>query len=92
LSGVTGARSELPVHLHTFVERVRGYTKEFHLPIIVGFGLSTPAHIAEITSYADGAVVASALVNLIDEHTGDEQVEAVRRCIQRLRGKDTVTK
>jgi tryptophan synthase alpha chain len=86
LSGVTGSRTELPAHLQHFVQRVRGYTKEHGLPIAVGFGLSTPAHIAEVTRYADGAVVGSALVNLIDRHDKNEQAEAVRIYIQSLRG------
>src|SRR5213079_2643207 len=54
LSGVTGARTELPPQLRSFIARVYGYTKEFKLPVVVGFGLSTPAHIAEVTSYSDG--------------------------------------
>lgn len=86
LSGVTGSRSTLPEHLQQFVQRVRGYTKEYNLPIAVGFGLSTPQHIAEVTRFADGAVVGSALVNLIDRHNEKEQVEAVRAYIQSLRG------
>lgn len=90
LSGVTGSRSVLPTYLQQFVQRVRGYTKEHGLPIAVGFGLSTPEHIAEVTSYADGAVVGSALVNLIDQHSANEQVEAVRTYIQSLRGTKTV--
>ena len=85
LSGVTGSRSALPEHLQQFVQRVRGYTKEHDLPIAVGFGLSTPEHIAEVTRFADGAVVGSALVNLIDSHSENEQVEAVRKYIQSLR-------
>jgi tryptophan synthase alpha chain len=85
LSGVTGSRTELPAHLRSFIARVHGYTKEHGLPIAVGFGLSTPQHIAEVTSYADGAVVGSALVNLIDRHTENEQVEAVRQYIASLR-------
>ena len=85
LSGVTGARAELPPHLHAFIARVYGYTKDQHLPIAVGFGLSTSQHIAEVTSYADGAVVGSALVRLIDQHPQEEQVEAVRRYIVELR-------
>ena len=84
LSGVTGARDELPPHLQDFIERVRSFTKDKHLPLAVGFGLSTPAHIARVTSYADGAVVGSALVNLIDRYKEDEQVEAVRQYIQSL--------
>ncbi len=84
LSGVTGSRTELPPHLRSFIARIRGYTKEYDLSIAVGFGLSTPAHIAEITSYADGAVVGSALVNLLDKHSEHEQVDAVRQYIQSL--------
>src|SRR6185312_10357163 len=52
LSGVTGVRKTLPTHLRSFIEKVRGYTKDKHLPLAVGFGLSTPEHIAEVTSYA----------------------------------------
>jgi tryptophan synthase alpha chain len=84
LSGVTGSRTTLPAHLRSFITRVRGYTKEHHLPLAVGFGLSTPEHIAEVTSYAEGAVVGSALVNLIDQHEENEQVEAVKSYIQSL--------
>ena len=85
LSGVTGSRTSLPLHLRSFIERVKGYTKD--LPIAIGFGLSTPEHIAEVTSYADGAVVGSALVHLIDKHTDGTQAEAVRHYIQSLRQK-----
>lgn len=85
LSGVTGSRTSLPPHLRSFIERVKGYTKD--LPIAIGFGLSTPEHIAEVTSYADGAVIGSALVNLIDRHTDGTQAEAVRQYIQSLRQK-----
>jgi len=85
LSGVTGARATIPPHLRNFIQRVHGYTKDHHLPLVVGFGLSTPEHIAEVTSYADGAVVGSAIVKLIEEHKGSEQIEAVKRYIQSLR-------
>jgi len=85
LSGVTGSRTELPTHLRSFIARVRGYTKDYDLPLAVGFGLSTPAHIAEVTSYADGAVVGSVLVNLIDQHPENEQPEAVKTYIASLR-------
>ena len=85
LSGVTGARTELPQHLRSFIERVRGYTKPYNLPLAVGFGLSTSAHIAEVTSYAEGAVIASAIVNLIDRHAEGERAAAVKQFIQSLR-------
>jgi len=84
LSGVTGSRTTLPAHLRSFITRVRGYTNEYDLPLVVAFGLSTPEHIAEVTSYAEGAVVGSALVNLIEQHEENEQVEAVKSYIQSL--------
>jgi tryptophan synthase alpha chain len=87
LSGVTGSRTALPTHLRSFIARVRGYTKDYHLPLAVGFGLSTPEHIAEVTSYAEGAVVGSALVNLIDQHEESEQAAAVQQYIESLRQK-----
>jgi len=88
LSGVTGSRNALPPQLQSFIERVKGYTKEKGIPLAVGFGLSTPEHIAEVTRYADGAVVGSALVNLIDRHDDAGQaVVAVRHYIQSLRQK-----
>ncbi len=85
LSGVTGSRTSLPPHLQRFIQRVKGYTK--NLPIAIGFGLSTPEHIAEVTSYADGAVVGSALVHLIDRSVEGTQAEAVKYYIQSLRQK-----
>jgi tryptophan synthase alpha chain len=84
LSGVTGARKELPPHLRRFINRVRGYTKSKAIPLAVGFGLSTPEHIAKVTSYADGAVMASALINLIDKHAEDEQIAEVKKYIESL--------
>jgi tryptophan synthase alpha chain len=87
LSGVTGARKELPPHLREFIQRVRTYTDPKHLPIAIGFGLSTPEHIALIAELADGAVVGSALVHLIDQHKEEEQEHAVQQYIQSLRQK-----
>ena len=86
LSGVTGERAELPPQLREFIRRVDGYTKKHRLPIAVGFGLSTPAHIAEVTGYADGAVVGSALVRLIDQHPEEKQAEAIKRYMVELHG------
>jgi tryptophan synthase alpha chain len=84
LSGVTGSRDELPSHLRSFIERVRSYTQGKQIPLAVGFGLSTPEHIASVTRYVEGAAVGSALVNLIDKYEEDGQAEAVRQYIQSL--------
>jgi tryptophan synthase alpha chain len=84
LNGVTGARAILPLHLRDFIQRVHDYTKDFHLPLAVGFGISTPEHVTELTDYADGVVVGSALVKLIDQHVEGEQIEAVKHYLLSL--------
>ncbi|HEX6819595.1 MAG TPA: tryptophan synthase subunit alpha [Ktedonobacterales bacterium] len=73
LSGVTGARDRLPEQLASFIGRVRSAT---NLPLAVGFGVSRPEHVAEIGGFADGAVVASALLNAVDAAPASERVEA----------------
>jgi len=85
LNGVTGSRTSLPPHLREFVARVHSYTKSCNLPLAVGFGLSTREHIAAVTSYADGAVVGSAIVNVIDRSAENKQVEAVTTYIRDLK-------
>ena len=68
LNGVTGARATLPTDLQAFIQRVKDYTKDYHLPIAVGFGISTPEHVTELITFVEGVVVGSAVVKLIDEH------------------------
>ena len=84
LNGVTGARATLPSDLQVFIKRVKDYTKEYQLPIAVGFGISTPQHITALISFVEGVVVGSAIVKLIDEHVEGEQIEAVKRYILSL--------
>ncbi len=61
VTGITGARADLPPHLAEFVARVRRHTD---LPLAVGFGIGTPAQAAAVAGLADGVVVGSALVRL----------------------------
>jgi tryptophan synthase alpha chain len=60
LTGVTGARSELPPGLVESLERIRRVSD---VPVCVGFGVSTPEQAAFIARHADGVVVGSALVD-----------------------------
>lgn len=66
LKGVTGARGALPRDAEALVGRVKRATR---LPAVVGFGISTPEQVSAITSFADGAVVASALTDEIDRES-----------------------
>ena len=59
LTGVTGARDELPADLREYIARVRGGTRQ---RLVLGFGISTPAQARRMNGLVDGFVVASALV------------------------------
>lgn len=82
LTGVTGARTSLWDGLPTFLNRVRSYTA---LPLVVGFGISTPDHVRTVAQAADGAIVASALINLMDQTDSSQRVAKVVEYLQTLR-------
>lgn len=61
-TGVTGARTEVPTELRSLVQTIKAATE---LPVVVGFGISKPEHVHQVTEFADGAVVGSALVDIV---------------------------
>jgi len=63
LTGVTGARQTLPPELENFVRRVRQKAQQ---PLCVGFGVSNPEQARRIAKIADGVIVGSRLIQLID--------------------------
>ncbi len=71
LKGVTG--SKIQTDVPTFVKRVRKLTKH---PLYVGFGISTPDDAARIAEVADGIIVASALLKLVENGGSAKDVEA----------------
>ncbi|HEU65590.1 MAG TPA: tryptophan synthase subunit alpha [Chloroflexi bacterium] len=66
LTGVTGARDKLPEELESFVARVRKRTEK---PLCVGFGISTPEQARRIAMVADGIIVGSRVIQLMEEDT-----------------------
>jgi tryptophan synthase alpha chain len=83
LTGVTGARRELWDGLPDFLDRVRRHTD---LPLVVGFGISTAAHIRQVGRHADGAIVASALINRLDDAAPADRTSAAVAYLRELRG------
>ena len=67
--GVTGARAQISNDVQRLVKSVKSMTD---LPVAVGFGVSNKQHVDEIGSYADGAVVGSALIRAIED--GDPEL------------------
>lgn len=70
--GVTGARKDLKLSTVELVERVKSHSD---LPVVVGFGISKAEHVKNvINSGADGAIVASAILDLITENLHDKKM------------------
>jgi tryptophan synthase alpha chain len=66
LTGVTGARDKLPAELEGFVARVRARTE---IPLCVGFGVSTLEQARRIAEVANGVIIGSRIIQLIEEDT-----------------------
>ena len=84
--GVTGARSEIKTDLASIVEVVRQNTG---IPCAIGFGISTPEQAARMAGLADGVIVGSAIVKLLETYGKDapEQIGAyVRSMKEAMRG------
>jgi len=81
-TGITGTREELAGDARTLVERLRAHTK---LPVAVGFGVSTPEQFAEVGTFADAAVIGSAIVQRIEQNPG-RQPAAVAEFLVSLTG------
>ena len=63
--GVTGERATLATNIPEALAAIKAHTD---LPVVVGFGISSREHVAEVAAVADGVVVGSALVNVIKDH------------------------
>ncbi len=64
LTGVTGERQELPKDLADQIRKLRAVTTK---PLCVGFGVGRPEQAATVGALADGVIVGSAIVRLIEE-------------------------
>jgi tryptophan synthase alpha chain len=80
-AGVTGAAEDVSGQAARLVERARKFTD---LPIAVGFGVSTRQQILDVWSFADAAVVGSAIVSEIERSGADDPVSATESFIRAL--------
>lgn len=63
--GVTGVRGQIDTDIHAMIDSIRSVT---NVPIAVGFGISTPQQAADISKYADGIIVGSAIVKIVEQY------------------------
>ena len=71
VTGITGARNSLPADLEAFVARVRKQTAK---PLCVGFGIATPEQAKRVARIADGVIVGSRIVQLMEGDTSLKKV------------------
>ena len=79
--GVTGMRSEIKTDLASIVEAIRRNTE---IPCAIGFGISTPEQAARMSGLADGVIVGSAIVRLIEKY-GRQAPEHVGRYVKEMK-------
>jgi tryptophan synthase alpha chain len=83
LTGVTGARRELPPELAAQIRALRRVTTK---PVCVGFGIGTPEQVAMVGALADGVIVGSAIVRCVEDHAdAGDLVPAVGQFIASLK-------
>lgn len=63
--GVTGTRSEIKTDLASIIQIVRENT---NIPCAVGFGISTPEQARKMADISDGAIVGSAIIQLLETY------------------------
>jgi tryptophan synthase alpha chain len=80
VTGITGARKELPEGMPELMHKVRSHTP---LPVAAGFGISRPEHLKALRGVADAAVVGSAIVAEIDK--GRDPVVLVKELLKACR-------
>jgi tryptophan synthase alpha chain len=73
--GITGTKSAAGNTISDAYQRIRAQTE---LPIVAGFGIRTPAQAAEAASLTDGAVVGSAIVDIIADNLTDTPRESAK--------------
>jgi tryptophan synthase alpha chain len=79
--GVTGVRSEITTDLASILAVVKSTTD---LPAAVGFGINTPEQAAQIATLADGVIVGSAIVKLIEQH-GEQAAEPIAAYVKAMK-------
>ena len=71
-TGVTGERDSISNAVAPLIRSMRAVTD---LPLAVGFGVSTPEHVAEIGAQAEAVVVGSAIMRVIEQNAGNQSLE-----------------
>jgi tryptophan synthase alpha chain len=83
LTGVTGARKQVATDVAASIKRIKKITDK---PVAVGFGISNAQQVRQVVNWgADGVIVGSAIVNLIEQNLGKKDlVSKVAKFVKQL--------
>jgi tryptophan synthase alpha chain len=82
VTGVTGTRATVSSTLAEELSRVK---QSISLPVMAGFGISTPEQAATVAQLADGVVVGSAIVKLFEQFHGEQLRQELHRYVRELK-------
>jgi len=83
VTGITGMREKVTENIGEYIRQQRLITQK---PIGVGFGISLPEHVTQISSIADAAIVGSAIISLITKHLSEsDMVEKISQFVAELK-------
>lgn len=83
-TGVTGEQSSLAANVEPLCNKLRALTGK---PLAVGFGVSKREHVEALGHYADGAVIGSAIMRVVDEHRDGAIEQRLEALLSELTGK-----
>ncbi|WP_423792115.1 tryptophan synthase subunit alpha [Methanocaldococcus indicus] len=81
VTGITGERDKVKEETKNYIKKVKEKTS---LPICVGFGISKKEHVEEICKIADGAIVGSAIVKIVEKYTNNYKIENKEKFLEEL--------
>jgi tryptophan synthase alpha chain len=75
VTGITGARTDFHKHVGEYLKKIQSLSP---IPVLAGFGISTPEQVKEMGQYCDGVVVGSKIVDLFYQDKKDEIEKLIR--------------
>lgn len=75
VTGITGTRNEFSENLGGFLRGVKNIS---NVPVLAGFGVSTPSQIEEVCQYCDGVIVGSKVVELFEKDRFEELKQLIK--------------
>lgn len=79
--GVTGTRNEITTDIEPIIKIVRENTK---IPCAIGFGISTPEQAKKMSQFADGVIVGSAIIKIVEKY-GEGSAEKVGEFVKEMK-------